>query len=507
MQLLKHASAVLGLGPNDAMNVAEKLYLGGYITYPRTETSLYTASFDFISVLISISKSGSVLGPFATRLLQGGYSLPRGGVDAGDHPPITPTPKVPPRGSLPGHEGRLYDFVLRQFLAALGRDAKFARTKVILDGGGHLFSLTGVVLLDAGFTEVAPWVRLASKTLPAFNQGEVYHLGGAEYKENQTSPPNYLSESELITLMEKHGIGTDASMATHINNICQRNFVEVIARARRLKPTPLGTALVQGYREIDPELVSPELRSNIERNVDLIARGQADLDSVLASVLGIFKQKYEYFRLHVSKLESHFAQVYGTFADSLQRGRPFSLCGRCGSQMILVEDFNKTYCKTCKLTLNLPRDSRYSIEGNDTCPLDGYQLVNYYILREGKETHLRCCPQCYHKSPHPEVSPRLICSQCPEISCPASTINWELGPCPRCSRGKLILNRPIDKAFYATCNHNRCSHSLVLVRNALDVQRSSSRCGHCGLFRLKVVLCNSDIPSHRSRTRCVCFLR
>ena len=67
--------------------------------------------------------------------------------------------------------------------------------------------------------------------------------------ERMTSAPDYLTESELITLMEKHGIGTDASIPVHINNISERNYVQVIG-SRRLRPTPLGIVLVHGYQKV-----------------------------------------------------------------------------------------------------------------------------------------------------------------------------------------------------------------------------------------------------------------
>lgn len=74
--------------------------------------------------------------------------------------------------------------------------------------------------------------------------------------------------------MERHRIGTDASMATHINNICERNYVHVVGSARRLVPTDLGKSLIHAYSAIDPELVAPELRSSIEKSVELIAKGE-----------------------------------------------------------------------------------------------------------------------------------------------------------------------------------------------------------------------------------------
>ena len=93
-------------------------------------------------------------------------------------------------------------------------------------------------------------------------------------KEKMTTPPSLLSESELITLMEKNGIGTDASISTHIENILKRNYVSLVS-GRRLEPTKLGLVLAQGYHLIDSSLVLPQVRASIEGECNKIAKGLA----------------------------------------------------------------------------------------------------------------------------------------------------------------------------------------------------------------------------------------
>jgi DNA topoisomerase-3 len=82
--------------------------------------------------------------------------------------------------------------------------------------------------------------------IPEFKQGDVLQVTSASISEGKTSPPDYLTEAELIGLMEHNGIGTDASIPTHINNICQRNYVQVSGSGRKLIPTNLGIVLIHG---------------------------------------------------------------------------------------------------------------------------------------------------------------------------------------------------------------------------------------------------------------------
>jgi DNA topoisomerase III len=355
--LLKHCSSLLGIGPQSAMRAAEHLYLSGYLSYPRTESTAYPSSFDIRGTL-AIVRSHPHLGEYSNELIRDGHNHAKAGVDAGDHPPITPV-GMPNLSLLSSEEGRVFDLVVQHFLASVSRDAKFLVTKATFSSTPpsssastsassqqerdcvEEFMIVGREELEPGFTRVYG----RQQTSAEYEEGEDDDEGGgveqtlpsqiavgmrcrvtsAKLRKGQTTVPGYLTESELIGKMEKNGIGTDASIPTHINNILVRNYV-TLGPGRTLVPTGLGVVLVHGYYRIDPDLVLPDVRATIERFCDMIAKGVASKDEVVSHSLRNFQNKFIYYSENIGAMDSLFEASFSPLAAT---GKFLSKCGKC----------------------------------------------------------------------------------------------------------------------------------------------------------------------------------
>ena len=199
---------------------------------------------------------------------------------------------------------------------------------------GEEFSFSSNRELRKGYTLALPIGSSGSNPLIGdLSKGETLDFDEISLDERFTGPPDYLTESDLITLMEKHGIGTDASIPVHINNIVQRNYVTLVA-GRKLEPTELGIVLVHGYQKIDPQLVQPQMRASIEKQLNLIASGKADFKDVKDYVLKIMEQKFHYFVTNIKMVDNLMEAKFSPLSST---GKPFSKCGKCRRFMKLIE--------------------------------------------------------------------------------------------------------------------------------------------------------------------------
>lgn len=154
VNLLKYCTKNFGMSSHNAMSIAERLYLQGFLTYPRTETTSYPKNFNFHELVEKLgSYENSRISSFARNLVDKGRMNPKKGKDLGDHPPITPTTNVPL--SLSGADELIYQFVAGHFLASIAPDLKYQEKAYSCNLGALTLSFSEKKLIEAGFKEIS----------------------------------------------------------------------------------------------------------------------------------------------------------------------------------------------------------------------------------------------------------------------------------------------------------------------------------------------------------------
>lgn len=320
VEFQKRAAKALRLSSDKLMALAESLYNKGYISYPRTETDQFDAKFDHRS-LIEHQRGDLRWGAFAAGLLGNGkYGTPRQGKNNDKaHPPIHPT-KAEGDNQLGGDEAKVYEFIVRSYLACCAQDARGNKTTVNAVVGHESFHCQGTIVTERNYLEVYPYEVWDDRTLPAFAPGQALRPESLLLEEGRTTPPQLLSEPELIGSMDKNAIGTDATIHEHIKKILDRQYVVKIASGGvpRFLPTLLGLSLVEGYDQVGLEfsLTKPRLRATLEADLTAICAREKTKDRVVREAIEMYRQAYaqarEQMEVVYSVLRRHLHASGGT---------------------------------------------------------------------------------------------------------------------------------------------------------------------------------------------------
>ena len=294
------AAASLGIGPSRAARIAEDLYTDGYISYPRTDNTVYPRSLDLREVLGHLKRVEGV-GPYAEKLLASGKLSPtRGKRETTDHPPIYPTGYASKK-ALRDDRWKIYQLVVRRFLATLSGPAKTLRTTLRFDSGGEPLTTSGTVVTEEGWLGVYFYGRRADEELPRLNEGEEVEVVEAEVIGKETQPPGRYGQGRLITVMEDLGLGTKATRPNIIQNLYDRGYVH----GDPLIPTEKGIAVAKALKDFASEIASHEMTADLERSMDAISEGKISKKNVVDESRDVLRRVYE----NLTESEQEFADI------------------------------------------------------------------------------------------------------------------------------------------------------------------------------------------------------
>jgi DNA topoisomerase III len=311
--LQRDANGRFGFSARRTLGAAQRLYEEHKaLTYPRT-SSRYLPS-DMIPEIKPIAGLVGERREYAagSRYVTGLDMLPLGRVvndeKVTDHHAIIPTRASHPVDKMDEDDRRIYDLVVRRFLAVFHPEAVFENTRVETEVAGHVFRTRGKVMLVPGwrgvYGELADAERSVSEEdegreqqLPKLDQGETVETRDVRSEEKETKPPRRYSEGSLLAAMETagklveeeelreamkdSGIGTPATRAAIIERLLQVGYVERDARALVVTEKGLNVVrLLDGH-----PLTSPSLTGDWEHRLARIETGDDSRKAFMGDIV------------------------------------------------------------------------------------------------------------------------------------------------------------------------------------------------------------------------------
>jgi DNA topoisomerase-1 len=315
------ASSRLGITPAAAMRIAEDLYMDGFISYPRTDNTVYPPSLntrELIRSLVRIPEFSAA----ADLLDQERLTPTRGKKESTDHPPIYPTQALHP-GALEGPKRRVYELIVRRFLATFSEPMVTESTRADIEAGSESYYVRGSVVLDPGYAAIYTYARSSDEEIPKLEQGQELALDGDPWLvDKETQPPARISQGKLIELMEERGLGTKATRADIIQKLYDRGYVF----ANPPEPSETGIAMYKAFHQYVPRMATPEMTAELEQDMDQIAAGETSKDEVV----GISREMLHSTTAALTDQREEFAKQIWAGMDEDKFLGPCKVCEEAG---------------------------------------------------------------------------------------------------------------------------------------------------------------------------------
>jgi DNA topoisomerase-3 len=367
--LQREANGRFGFSAKNTLGLAQALYeKHKVLTYPRTDARALPEDYlNTVKDTLSMLKESNNYLPFAKQVLDKGWVKPNKRIfdnsKISDHFAIIPTLQAPKSLSEP--EQKLYDLVVKRFLAVFFPAAEYLVTTRITEVSGHHFKTEGKVLVEPGWLQV--YGREATTgddaNLVPVQKDEKVNVEKVTAQGLVTKPPARYNEASLLSAMEgagklvedeelreamaAKGLGTPATRAAIIEGLLGEKYM--IREGRELIPTAKAFQLMTLLRGLGvEELTAPELTGEWEHKLSQMERGNLHRDAFMQEIARmtqtIVKRAKEY----------DSDTIPGDYA-TLE-----TPCPNCGSQV--KENYRRFACTKCEFSISkIPGGRQFEI--------------------------------------------------------------------------------------------------------------------------------------------------
>lgn len=410
-----------GFSPSVTLAVAERLYLGALISYPRTNSQKLPPSIGYGKIISSLLRQPTY-GQFSQQMSEETRrNFPvQGHMDDPAHSAIYPTGVTPAKLSALSAEGKIYDLVVRRFLSGFAEDSVRSETAAEFLLGKFPFRAKAVGTLKEGWKSIYHSYDSLNSALPELVRGEYLEVVSVDLGRKFTEPPRSYTQASLLQRMDGENIGTKATRADTIATLIDRGYLTETSN-RTLTASDLGIALVDVLESCCNDIVSASLTRNTEERIEGIQTGKeraaVAVNDSLSHILSILKQ------IHSSRSSIGAGLIgFETATDSRSGGKGSRLAGRRYVRRQIAKPLTMGSCPSC--------------DGGSLMVITSWKTKKRFLGCSNYSTG------CRSSAPLPQRGFVLrMCKVCSDCRWPIVGIRfargrkkapWEICPNPRC---------------------------------------------------------------------------
>lgn len=356
--------------PKKTLDILQKLYQRGIVSYPRSDSNYVTKgeAAEFPSILQKFAQYQTYASLFPVpqpNIIHNKRFVNEKKVS--DHYAVIPTEQVVDPKSLAPDEEKIYDLVVRRLIAAHYQNAivDYTTIQTLVDGRATFVS-KGKQQIEAGWRKVImPNEKEKDDLLPNVQEGEKGNVSDVAVKAGKTEPPKRYTEGQLITLMKTagkfidneelekvlmktEGLGTEATRAGIITMLKDREYI--LVQKNQVFATDKAKVLVDAIGE--KVLASPEMTAKWEQRLEEIGAGKASPASFMEQTKKLTTKIIDDAKQQAETWDFKGIQIEGKRTRQKKRGQTkLGVCPQCQKGQIVdkgnfygCSDYAKTKC-------------------------------------------------------------------------------------------------------------------------------------------------------------------